>query len=252
MSTRDGDDGALGDLAGAMGILPRWRDLAGTEQVAGPDTQRALLAAMGVPVAGEAEIRESLDALRAREAARRIPEEIVVTADTGARIPLECTADWQLDLEAGDTHEGHDEREIALTLPAGLHRLTVGDDVCLVIAAPERAPAVTDVAGRGKAWGLSAALYGLRSKRNLGVGDYRDLAGAAVQVARLGADFIGINPVHARGDRQRRLQPLFPYVPHRPGVGPHRPGCGARIRKLDRGPPIARAMFRRPGSREGR
>ena len=211
MSTRGRDDGALGDLAGAMGVLPRWRDLAGVEQVAGPDTQRVLLAGMGVPVAGEAEIRESLEELRARQAARRIPEEIVVTAGTGgARIPLERTADWRIALESGGMLEGRDEREIALTLPVGLHRLSVGDDACLVIAAPERAPAVADVAGRGKIWGLSAALYGLRSQRNLGVGDYRDLADAAVQTARLGADFIGINPVHARGTASDGFSPYSP------------------------------------------
>jgi len=193
-----------------MGVLPRWRDLAGVEQVAGSDTQRALLAAMGVPVASEAEIRESLEELRAREAARRIPEEIVVTADTAARIPLGCSAHWRIELESGGTREGCDEREIALTLPVGLHRLTVEDDLCLVIAAPERAPAVEDVAGRGKAWGLSAALYGLRSKRNLGVGDYRDLADTAEQMAELGADFIGINPVHARGTASDAFSPYSP------------------------------------------
>lgn len=210
MSIRDRDDGALGDLAGAMGVLPRWCDLAGVEQVPGPDTQRALLAAMEVPVASEAEIRESLEELRAREVARRIPEEIVVTAGTGTRIPLERTADWRIALESGGTLEGRDEREIALTLPVGLHRLSVGDDVCFVIAAPERAPAVVDVAGRRKAWGLSVALYGLRSTRNLGVGDYRDLAVAAEQMARLGADFIGINPVHARGTARDGFSPYSP------------------------------------------
>ncbi|MCY4220507.1 MAG: 4-alpha-glucanotransferase [Thiotrichales bacterium] len=211
MSTGGRGDDALGDLAAAMGVLPRWRDLEGTERVAGPETQQALLAAMGVSAAGEAEIREALEALRAREAARRIPEEIVVTAGAGdARIPLEHPADWRIALESGDTLEGRDAREIALALPAGLHRLSVGDDVCLVIAAPERAPAVGDVAGRSRAWGLSAALYGLRSQRNLGVGDYRDLAEAAVQVARLGADFIGINPVHAHGTASDGFSPYSP------------------------------------------
>ena len=210
MSTGARGDGALRDLAEAMGILPRWCDLAGVEQATGPETRRALLAAMGVPVTSEVEARESLADLRARQAARSIPEEIVVTAGMEAHIPLKSAADWQLELEAGDTHEGRDEREIVLTLPTGLHRLHVGDELCLVIAAPERAPAVDDVAGRSKAWGLSAALYGLRSRRNLGVGDYRDLAAAAEQVARLGADFIGINPVHARGAARDGVSPYSP------------------------------------------
>ena len=210
MSSGARNDPALGNLAEAMGILPRWRDLAGAEQVAGPDTQRALLAAMGVPAASEAEARESLAHHRAREAARRIPEEIVVTAATVARIPLECAADWRIGFESGATQEGRGEREIVLTPPAGLHRLTVGDDPCLVIAAPERAPAVGDLVDRGKAWGLSTALYGLRSNRNLGVGDYRDLAEAAKQTARLGANFIGINPVHARGTASDARSPYSP------------------------------------------
>ena len=210
MSARARHAGALDDLAGAMGIVSRWRDLAGVEQVAGPETQRALLAAMGVPAASEAEIRESLADLRALRGARRIPEEIVVTAHREGRIPLEGSADWHLDLEDGGTREGRDEREIVLALPAGVHHLRAGDERCLVIAAPERAPGVADVAGRGKAWGLSAALYGLRSRRNLGVGDYRDLAEAAEQVARLGADFIGINPVHARGAAGDGFSPYSP------------------------------------------
>ena len=210
VSTGARGDSALRDLAEAMGVLPRWCDLAGVEQATGPDTQRALLAAMGVRATGEAETRESLADHRARQAARRIPEEIVVAAGTEGRIPLEGAADWRLELEAGDTHEGRDEREIVLPLPAGLHRLTVGDELCLVIAAPKRAPAVDDLAGRSKAWGLSAALYGLRSARNLGVGDYRDLAVAAEQAAGLGADFIGINPVHARGTARDGFSPYSP------------------------------------------
>ena len=193
-----------------MGIRSRWRDPAGVEHATDPDTRRALLAAMGVPAASDAEVREFLADLRARQAARRIPEEIVETAGSEVRIPLRSTADWRIELESGGTREGCDEREIVLVLPAGLHRLTVTDEHCLVIAAPERAPAVGDLAGRSKAWGVSAALYGLRSRRNLGVGDYRDLAEAAEQMARLGADFIGINPVHARGTASHGFSPYSP------------------------------------------
>lgn len=210
MSTEAGDDVVLRDLARAMGILPRWCDVAGAEQLTGPDTRRALLAAMGVPAASEAEARESLADLRARQGSRCVPEEIVVRAGAESRIPLAGAADWRLELESGGTKEGRDDREIVLTLPAGLHRLTVADGSCLVIAAPERTPAVGEVARRGKAWGFSAALYGLRSRRNLGVGDYRDLAEAAGQAARLGADFIGINPVHARGTASDGFSPYSP------------------------------------------
>lgn len=210
MNTVPPADDALANLAVAMGILPRWRSIAGQEQTAGPDTQRCLLHAMGVPAATDAEIRESLGELRARRAARRTPEEIVVSADMEARLPLELAGEWRLELESGGTVEGRDDGEFALMLPAGLHRLSVAGETCLVIAAPERAPAVGDIAGRDRAWGFSAALYGLCSERNLGVGDYRDLANAARQMARLGADFIGINPVHARCAASGGLSPYSP------------------------------------------
>ena len=55
MSTWARTDCVLGALAKAMGVLPRWRDPVGVEHVAGPDTQRALLAAMGVPAESEAD-----------------------------------------------------------------------------------------------------------------------------------------------------------------------------------------------------
>ena len=210
MSTATAPGDALAGLAAAMGILPRWRSVAGKEQTTGPDTQRALLHAMGTPVATDAEVRESLAELRTRRAARRIPEEIVVSAGSNAPFPFQLAAHWRLELESGGALQGRDGEAVALSLPAGLHRLRSKGETCLVIAAPDRAPAVVDVAGRNRAWGFSAALYGLCSGRNLGVGDYRDLADAARQMARLGADFIGVNPVHARGAASKESSPYSP------------------------------------------
>lgn len=49
----------------------------------------------------------------------------------------------------------------------------------------------------GRAWGITCQLYGLRSSRNHGIGDFEDLARLAEAVAGDGADFVGVNPVHA-------------------------------------------------------
>ncbi|MEF2551517.1 4-alpha-glucanotransferase [Aurantimonas sp. A2-1-M11] len=46
-------------------------------------------------------------------------------------------------------------------------------------------------------WGVACQLYGLRSARNLGLGDFADLADLAVIAARKGATFVGVNPLHA-------------------------------------------------------
>ncbi|WP_265517944.1 4-alpha-glucanotransferase [Nitratireductor luteus] len=54
-----------------------------------------------------------------------------------------------------------------------------------------------DFLERGRAWGVTCQLYGLRSHRNWGVGDFDDLARLGETLARFGADFVGVNPLHA-------------------------------------------------------
>ncbi|MCB1739329.1 MAG: 4-alpha-glucanotransferase [Gammaproteobacteria bacterium] len=104
--------------------------------------------------------------------------------------------------------------EIDLDLPPGYHSLGVLDSHAVgadsahpfavhaeLICTPERCQAVPRVpreqGGERRLWGVSVQLYGLRSARNWGIGDFGDLRVAIEQAARLGADSLGLNPLHA-------------------------------------------------------
>ena len=65
----------------------------------------------------------------------------------------------------------------------------------------------------GKHAGLGITLYGLRSDRNWGVGDFRDLRDLIDwAVPALHVDFIALNPLHAI--HNRRPYNTSPYLPN--------------------------------------
>jgi (1->4)-alpha-D-glucan 1-alpha-D-glucosylmutase len=60
-------------------------------------------------------------------------------------------------------------------------------------------------------WGVAVQLYGVRSPRNWGMGDFSDLKQLAQLAARQGADFVGVNPLHALyAAEPRRYSPYSP------------------------------------------
>lgn len=61
------------------------------------------------------------------------------------------------------------------------------------------------------AWGLFCQLYELRSDRSWGIGDFTDLARMMRIAAEAGADFLGINPLHALFlANPKRISPFTP------------------------------------------
>ena len=209
---------ALDALAEACGILPGFRDLGGTMRPTSPDTQRALLRANGVAVDSEAMVAEALAAIRAEARARVHPREMVVVRGGAVTVPVDVPSDWHLVLEdaPGIMAEGRASGRIDLPpLPSGVHALTIGAETIRLIAAPPCCPSVEGMAGQPRVWGATAALYGLHSARNRGVGDFEDLARAAEALGAQGAAFLGINPVHGLGWADRET--ISPYSPSHRG-----------------------------------
>jgi 4-alpha-glucanotransferase len=92
--------------------------------------------------------------------------------------------------------------DIPTQLPLGYHSLTIviDDDVLgsmrLIIAPPSCFKPKALTQGE-KVWGLSVQLYCLRSEHNWGVGDFSDLSFLVAKLAKQGANFVGLNPIHA-------------------------------------------------------
>lgn len=194
------------------GVLPSWHDLDGRLHETSRQTKRALLNAMGYS-AGAGEMGEILRDAAAETSARLLAAEYVVESGVAIALPLAAggTHAWRLDLEDGSVIEDSAEGEIHLApLKPGYHRLHVGAFETFLIAAPPRAPSLDDILSRSRAWGVMTALYGLRSDRNSGLGDYADLAALAAAMGKQGAEFIGINPVHAIGAASRIISPYSP------------------------------------------
>ena len=198
----------LDQLADHVGILAEWHDLSGTHIETTSETKRAILAAMGFSTddAGMAEVVSEL-----AQTNFTLPNEIIVNADTPTTINAPGRGDWHLTEENGTIHRGTTDTTATLPpLPTGYHQLTINNVEVLVLAAPPRSPSVRQNSSCDRLWGVTASLYALRSERNLGFGDYADLASLASILADNGADFVGINPIHAVGTSSDVISPYSP------------------------------------------
>jgi len=198
--------GALDRLARRAGILPEYHQIDGSLHVCGPESAIALLRAMGFALSGEADAADALAALEA--GGDGAPEPMLLAP--GERRRLEGT-DWRLTLEDGGAlGPDVDDPVLMPALPLGVHTLYRAGRETMVVVSPPMAPQLPDLAGRDRVWGVMAALYGLRSGRNAGLGDFEDLAAAAEALAPSGAAFLGVNPLHDRGVAEAGPSPYSP------------------------------------------
>src|SRR5581483_3301352 len=90
---------------------------------------------------------------------------------------------------------GGDAIDFGPTMEPGYYEVTIAGEKTTVIAVPDTAYLPPEVAER-KAWGFAAQLYSLRSERNWGIGDFRDLETLCELACDLGAATVAVNPLH--------------------------------------------------------
>jgi len=241
MDSRDYEQ-ALDQAALLWGIEPDYWDIWGRHHITSPDTKRAILRALGVT----AETLEQLEAAiagrlrgewlrllppclvqsenqRAREVSICLPAELE-NAGASVEIRLENTAPESrpvhlTNLHTTDSAEFDGRRFVRKSLPLpdhaplGYHQvaITVGDRRASMrwIVAPDRAWLPEDL----RAAGVAIPLYAVRSRRNWGCGDLRDLETVVDWVADVvGASFVALNPLHAI--HNRRPYNISPYLPN--------------------------------------
>jgi 4-alpha-glucanotransferase len=217
----------LYELAEWHGIQLKYVDYRGRERCATPESLRAVLNCLGVPLNHWSESRDLLRAAHV-EAARQLLEPVSVIRDSSqdavrvriaeasgdreltCRLALEdgTVQSWTVKPEqllAQHSHqcEGYTYREARLRigrgLPHGYHRLEVvaGEQrqSALVLVAPDAAFVLADQ--KARRWGVFLPLYALHSRASWGAGDFGDLSALNDWVAARGGSLVATLPLLA-------------------------------------------------------
>ena len=222
------------------GIEPEYSDIWGERHEASHETKLALLASMGVFVETEADIEAAVVAAEEKPWRRTLEPVLVVDEQKQPVVlPVVLTAqddhepvEWYLVEEPGAEHRGTffpGELEVEssrvldgktrnrhlfhlpLALTPGYHRFSLiltGDSDwpparMQIIVTPQTCYTPPGLHDGGRTWGPSLQLYGVRSRRNWGMGDFTDLKVLVEECSKVGAGIVGVNPLHT----------LFPQNP---------------------------------------
>ncbi len=161
-----------------------------------------------------------LDALPARTARRLVDGPVVLRSGRPARSLLRDAVTlpvrWKIVADLKVIAQGETTDRILVwpaDLPVGAYRLHLSDaaslseEVLLLVAPPKAFGG-----GFDRCWLLAVQLYGVKSSRNWGMGDFSDLEGLLELAVGLGADGVGLNPLHALFDD--RPGDCSPYSPN--------------------------------------
>ena len=221
-------------LADHVGIMADYVDQTGQTKHTSDHTRRAILGALGIDASSEDAARSSYEGLLREERERLIaPVRVVRRSSSSAstcavRIPwVAQSGRWQIEVETEEGEcrstegvwAGSQTVDLAIPLdpPLGYHsvRVTVtsgederSDEQTLIVV-PDRCVSPSELVGENT-FGLITNLYTIRSDSNWGIGDFSDLATLAAWGGSIGADFVGVNPLHALLTRGMDISPYSP------------------------------------------
>jgi 4-alpha-glucanotransferase len=207
------------DLAG---IAPSYISMRGDESEVSKDTIAYILAELGYDTSSDSALVQSAEKKHKADILDSVqivyqsqPIEIELNLGVSAR---ESEFEWTLLTECGQRFSGYlqsqivrDQRadggplvfSIPVTLPLGYHELSVlrkrrkTPYQATLIVAPTQCYQSQPLQQGKKIWGPSVQLYTLKTEHNWGMGDFGDLKHLVTEMASRGANFIGLNPIHA-------------------------------------------------------
>ena len=227
----------LAELAHRHGVATGFDDWTGTHTPVQEATLVAVLAALGVAAATDADRVAALAAHDRAHWQRSLPPVVLarsgrpstfwvhvthgdpvtltLTLEDGAvRTGLRQLENNTPPFDVGDRLVGEATFELPADLPLGYHRmrLTVGEftaDTTVIVSPDTLDPPIR--LGAGRSWGLATQLYSVCSQNSWGTGDLTDLTDLAVWASTHGAGFVLVNPLHAAAP----VPPMepSPYLP---------------------------------------
>ena len=161
-----------------------------------------------------------IDAMPVRSSYRFLGAPVVIRSGRPARTELRQAAmfplSWKIFADLKVIAQGETSDSVIvwpLDLPEGTYRLHLTDasgltdEAPLIVAPPKAFSGDFD-----RCWLMAVQLYGVRSGRNWGMGDFGDLEELIELASQLGADGVGLNPLHALFDD--RPGDCSPYSPN--------------------------------------
>lgn len=219
---------------------PEFWDIWGNHHTPTAEVQRAILTALGVNCSSTASLQEAIAARQREDWGRPFPETLVVAQQSPLPLTLRLASSDPVTIEVltedgaaytelvqpgepvpGPTLEGRPLFELPVllnsNLPLGYHRIRLRDGGRLLaearlIVAPVKAYLPPELESGGRAAGVAVSLYGVRSQRNWGSGDFTDLYGLLDWMVDLHSSFLALNPLHAIENRQPYN--ISPYLPN--------------------------------------